>query len=163
MNLIDPRTVILLSGVMSGMMSLVLYALRRNYPASINGLGEWAAALLILFFGGMLVGLRGELPDFIAISVSSFLLWSGLYLAYVGTQRFLGMTPRMAAWMILIAGVLLVQVWFTLIEPNYHMRLVLTTVLTACLSGAHAYAVLKQGSITFACWCFSVPSRSCVW
>jgi len=45
MSLIDPRTVILLGGVMSGLMSLVLHSLKRSYPASIKGLGEWSAAL----------------------------------------------------------------------------------------------------------------------
>lgn len=93
MSLIDPRTAMLLAGVMSGLMSLVLYALKRNYPASIKGLGEWSAALLVLFVGGLLVSARGALPDFITISISAFLLWSGLYLAYFGSQRFLASHP----------------------------------------------------------------------
>lgn len=149
MSVIDPRTVLLLTGVMGGLMSLVLYALKRNYPASIKGLGEWSAALLVLFVGGLLVAGRGKLPDLVSISVSNFLLWSGLYLAFVGTQRFFGVTARVAPWMALITAVSLVQVWFTLIEPSYHMRLVLTTVMTACLSGVHAWLVFRQRSFTF--------------
>jgi len=150
MSVIDPRTILLLTGIMGGLMSLVLYALKRNYPASIKGLGEWSAALLLLFVGGLLVAGRGKLPNFVSISVSSFLLWCGLYLAYVGTQRFFGVRPRIGPWMTLITGLALVQVWFTLIEPSYHMRLVLTTVVTAGLSGVHAWRVAKQGSLTFA-------------
>lgn len=150
MSDIDPRTVLLLTGIMGGLMSLVLYALKRNYPASIKGLGEWSAALLVLFVAGQLVVGRDKLPDLVSISVSSFLLWSGLYLAYVGTQRFFGVTSRVAPWMTFITGLLLVQVWFTLVEPNYHMRLILTTVMTACLAGVHAWLVFRQGSITFA-------------
>ncbi len=150
MSVIDPRTVLLLTGLMSGLMSLVLYALKRNYPASIKGLGEWSAALLLLFMGGLLVAGRGKLPNLVSISVSSFLLWCGLYLAYVGTQRFFGVRPRIGPWMTLITGFALVQVWFTLIEPSYHMRLVLTTVVTAGLSGVHAWRVARQGSLTFA-------------
>ncbi|WPC65484.1 diguanylate cyclase [Rhodoferax ferrireducens] len=149
MNAIDPRTVLLLTGIMGGLMSLVLYALKRNYPASIKGLGDWSAALLLLFAGGLLVAGRGKLPNLVSISVSSFLLWSGLYLAYVGSQRFFGAKPRIAPWMALITGVALVQLWFSLVEPSYHMRLVLTTVVTACLSGVHAWLVFRQGSITF--------------
>lgn len=150
MSDIDPRTVLLLTGIMGGLMSLVLYALKRNYPASIKGLGDWSAALLILFVGGVLVAGRGRLPNFVSVSVSSFLLWSGQYLAYVGSQRFFGAKPRVAPWLALITGVALVQVWFTLVEPSYHMRLVLTTVVTAVLSGVHAWLVFRQGSITFA-------------
>lgn len=150
MSVIDPRTILLLTGIMGGLMSLVLYALKRNYPASIKGLGHWSAALLVLFVGGVLVAGRGKLPNFVSVSVSSFLLWSGLYLAYVGTQRFFGAKPRVAPWMALITGVALVQVWFTLVEPSYHMRLILTTVVTAVLSGVHAWLVFRQGSMTFA-------------
>lgn len=149
MSAIDPRTVLLLTGIMGGLMSLVLYALKRNYPASIEGLGDWSAALLLLFAGGLLVAGRGKLPNLVSISVSSFLLWSGLYLAYVGSQRFFGAKPRIAPWMALITGVALVQLWFSVVEPSYHVRLVLTTVVTACLSGVHAWLVFRQGSITF--------------
>lgn len=150
MVLIDPRTVMLLAGVMSGLMSLVLYALKRNYPASIKGLGEWSAALLVLFVAGLLVTARGALPDFISISVSAFLLWSGLYLSYVGSQRFFGVTPRMRPWMSFITGVLLIQVWFNLFEPSYHVRMILTTLVTACLTAVHAWLIVRQRAITFA-------------
>jgi len=150
MSLIDPRTVILLGSIMSGLMSLVLYSLKRSYPPSIKGLGEWSAALLIVFVGGVLAAGLGKLPDFIAISVARFLVASGLYFAYVGTQRFFGVTPRVAPWMALITGVTLVQTWFIFVEPNYHVRLVLANALTGYLFAMHAYLVLKQGSPTLA-------------
>jgi diguanylate cyclase (GGDEF)-like protein len=150
MSLIDPRTVLMLTGVMSGLMSLVMYVLKRNYPSSIKGLREWSAALLVLFAGGLLVSGVNVLPDFLAISVSTFLLWTGLFLGYVGTQRFYGLVPRPGLWMVFIAGMQLVQVWFTVAEPSYPIRMMLTTVMTASLTGVHARLVFKQGSLTFA-------------
>ena len=150
MSAIDPRTVLMLSGLMGGLMSLVMFALKRNYPPSIKGLGEWSAALFILFVGGLLVAGRGKLPDFVAISVSSYLLWFGLYWAYVGTQRFLGVASHVRQWVILITAVSAVQVWFTLVDPNYHSRLVLTTIMSATLSGVHAWLIARKGLRTFA-------------
>ena len=150
MSLIDPPTVILLTGIMSALMSLVLYALKRNYPASIKGLGEWAAGLLVLFVGSLLFAGRGQLPEFLSIPVSNFLVWSGLYLTYVGSQRFFGISPRVGPWLALLTAGLLVFVWFTLVEPIYHVRLVLGTGLRALLFGAHAILIWRQGSITFA-------------
>ena len=41
---IDPRTIVLLTGIMGGLMSIVLYFLRRNYPPSVKGLGDWSLA-----------------------------------------------------------------------------------------------------------------------
>jgi hypothetical protein len=60
MSLFDPKTVILLTGVMSGLMSFVLYGLKRSYPPSIRGLGEWSTSLL--------VSSKGMLPDLVTIS-----------------------------------------------------------------------------------------------
>ena len=150
MSLIDPRTVTLLAGIMSGLMSLVLYSLKRNYPASIKGLREWSAALLLLFVSGLLFAGRGMLPDYVAISLANFLLWSGVYLTYVGTQRFFGVTPRVGAWMTLITAVLLVSAWFTFVEPSYLVRLHVSNMLMAFMFGVHAWLVFKQGASTFA-------------
>lgn len=147
---IDPRTVILLGGVQSGLMSLVLYALRRSYPASIKGIGEWSASLLLVFAGTVLATGHGTLHDLFSISLARFLIASGLYLTYVGTQRFFGVTPRVWPWMTVITGVTLVQMWFTFVEPSYHVRLSLANVLAGCLFAAHAHLLFRQGAPTFA-------------
>ncbi len=149
MSLIDPRTVILLGGVMSGLMSLVLYSLKRSYPASIKGLGEWSAALLTVFVGSVLATGHGKLPDWVTVTLARFLIATGLYLAYAGSQRFFDLTPRMAPWLALITGVTLVQAWFTFVDPSYHVRLMLANGLAGSLFAAHAYLLLKQGSPTF--------------
>jgi diguanylate cyclase (GGDEF)-like protein len=150
MSLIDPRTVILLGGVMSGLMSLVLFSLKRSYPASIKGLGEWSAALLLVFIGSLLGAATGKLPVVFTVSLARLLLAAGLYLTYVGTQRFFGVTPRLKPWIALIAALMLVQWWFTFIEPSYRIRLVLSNMLATYLFAVHAYLVIKQGSPTFA-------------
>ena len=144
MTPIEPRTVLLLTGIMGGLMSLVMYGLKRSYPASIKGLGEWSGALLILFVGGILVAGRARLPDLVAISVSSLLLWLGVYVMFRGTQRFFGVTPNALPWLICIAAMSGVQVWFTLVQPSYHMRLILTTLFVSGLSGAHAWLIFRQ-------------------
>lgn len=130
-------------------MAGVLYALKRNYPSSIRGLGQWSLCLFVMFIGGAMVSARGLLPDLLSISLSSLLLWLGLYLAYMGTQLFFGATPRTRYWLLLIGATALVQVWFTVVAPDYRVRLVLTTSMTAILTGVHAVLVLRQGAITF--------------
>ena len=147
---LDPRTAIFLAGAMSGLMSLVLLALRRNYPPSIKGLNEWSAGLLILFAGSLLYAGRGLLPEFVSIPFSNFLVWSGLYLTYVGSQRFYGISPRVGPWMALLSVALLAMVWFTFVEPSYHVRLLVGTGMRALLFAVHAVLIFRQGSITFA-------------
>ena len=150
MSFIDPRTVVLLTGIMSGLMSLVLFSLKRNYPPSIKGLGHWSAGLLVLFIGALMFSVQGQLPGFIAFPVSNLVLWCGLYLIYLGSEHFFGLTPRMGPWLALLAVGLLVMSWFTLIDPSYHVRLVFSTLLRGFLLGMMAWLVLRQGANTFA-------------
>lgn len=150
MTFIDPKTVTLLTGVMSGLMAAVLYALKRNYPPNIHGLGRWSFALLVMFVGGVVVSLRGLLPDLLTISLATLLLWLGIYLCYTGTQLFFGLVPRMRNWLLLIGAAMLVQIWFTVEVPDFRSRLVLTTCMTALLTSVHAVLVLRQGTQTFA-------------
>ena len=150
MTRIDPQTVIVLTGLMGGLMSLVLYSLKRNYPASIKGLGHWCIAFLLLFLAGVLIGGRGRLPEVITISFANLLLWSGVYLSYAGTQLFFGMRPRAWPWMLLITAAFLSSLWFSQVTPNYVIRLASFTALMALLFAVHAWLILRQGPLTFA-------------
>lgn len=147
---VDPRTIVLLSGVMSGFMSLILFSLKRSYPPAIKGLGEWSAALLMVAIGSVLGFGLGVLPTVVAITIPRILFPCGLFLAYVGTQRFFGVTPRFGRWVALIVTVLLGHVWFTFGEPSYPMRLTLSSVLGVCLYAAFANLVRQQGASTLA-------------
>lgn len=150
MSFIDPRTVILLASVMSGLMSLVLYSLKRNYPASIKGLGTWSVALLLIFVGAALATGNGKLPQLLSISLPRLLIACGLYLSYVGSQRFFGVQPRLKQWIALLAVMTGLQLWFTFVAPSYHVRLVMANLLAGLLFSMQARLLLKQGPFTFA-------------
>ena len=150
MTRIDAQTAIVLTGAMGGLMSLVLYSLKRNYPASIRGLAQWSCAFLLLFVAGVLIGGRGVLPDVVTISVANFLLWSGVYLCYVGTQLFYGVAPRIWPWMLLITIALLSSLWYSLVQPDYVVRLACFTALMSLLFAVHAWLIIKHGGVAFA-------------
>lgn len=147
---IDPRTVLLLSGVTSAFMAIILFSLKRNYPSSIKGLGEWAIALVLVAAGSLLGFGLGLLPTVLSTTIPRILLPAGLLVVYVGTQRFFGVTPRFKPWIVLIAVVALVQMWFTFVQPDFSTRLALSNALAACLYVAFAKMLLKQGLDTFA-------------
>jgi diguanylate cyclase (GGDEF)-like protein len=150
MHLIDPRTVILLTGVMSGLMSVVLFSLKRAYPQSIKGLSTWATALMALFLAGVMAVGRGTLPDVLSMSVANYLLGAGLYGLYLGSQRFFGVTPRPLPWIAFITSTWALQVWFTYGDPLYQMRLATSTLVAAFLFTVHAHLLFKQGGFTLA-------------
>ncbi len=149
MNAIDPRTVILISGVMGGLMSMVLFFMHRSYPVSIAGLREWAWSLAVLFGAGVLASLGGIAGPWVANITPNLLICCGMYLALVGSQRFFGQTTRHSWHLALIAVVNLLLLWFTLAQPWYLPRVLILTALLAYLTGAHAWLVLRHGQPGF--------------
>lgn len=147
---IDPRTVVLLAGVMSSFMALVMFFLQRSYPPSIKGLGEWGVALLLVTVGSTLAFGLGTFPNFVSITLPRILFPVGLFLGYVGAQRFFGETPRYWRWLVLIAFAAAVQMWFTFGEPNFAARLRVSGALSVCLFVAFVNLLRRQGMDSFA-------------
>ncbi len=149
---IDPRTIVLLTGVMGGLMSAVLYFLRRNYPPSVKGLGDWSFATALLFFGGIAAATRGKSHDLISITLANLLIFSGCYFQYIGSQRFFGIKPTIASGLFVIVGMVLVSGWFTVVDPNYRVRLMISILVMTSLFAIHAQLIFANGPRTFAHW-----------
>ncbi len=147
---IDPRTVVLLAGVMSSFMALIMFSLQRSYPPSIKGLGEWGVALLLVTVGCILAFGLGTFPNFVSITLPRILFPTGLFLGYVGAQRFFGQTPRYWPWLVLITVAMAVQIWFTFGEPNFAARLRVSGALSVCLFVAFVNLLRKQAMNSFA-------------
>ncbi len=147
---IDPRTIVLLSGIMGGLMAVVLYFLRRNYPPSVKGLGEWAFATMVLFFAGLVAAARGKVPDVISIAGGNFLVWLGVLYQYIGTQKFFDLHPRIAPRLLPIIGLSLVALWYTVVDPSYRPRLMISVVVMAYVFSIHAHLIYTRGGNSFA-------------
>jgi diguanylate cyclase (GGDEF)-like protein len=147
---IDPRTIVLLSGLMGGLMAVVLYFLRRNYPPSVKGLGEWAFATMVLFLAGIVAAARGKVPDFISIAGGNFLIWLGVLYQYIGTQKFFDLQARIAPKLLPIIGLSLVALWYTVVEPSYRPRLMISVAVMGYIFSIHAHLIYTRGSNSFA-------------
>lgn len=148
--MLDPRTAIFLAGLMAGLMSLLLFALRRTYPSTVRGLSEWSLGLLGMALGTLLASSQGPQPAMAIVSVARVLLLVSMFLIYWGTLRFVGQRPQLSAWIpVLLAGVLL-HVLFTLKYPNFHARLIVATSLASIVFLAQAWALWRYATPTFA-------------
>jgi diguanylate cyclase (GGDEF)-like protein len=147
---IDPRTVVLLAGIMGGMMAMVLLFMRRNYPANIRGLGEWAAASALIFVSTLLLGARNLIPDLFSVVGGNLLLLAGLALFHVGSQNFLGRPPSTRLWAGLILASLPLLLWYTHVEPHYGIRVLTMSLLMMVFTAAHAWTLLRHGARSFA-------------
>ncbi|WP_310450701.1 GGDEF domain-containing protein [Sulfuritalea sp.] len=146
---LDPRSIILLGGIMSMLMSVVLYFLRRNYPPSIGGLTEWATAPALIFVSTLLLGARGMIPDFLSVIVGNVILLVGLALLYFGSQRFFGLPPSLRLWGAVILAAAAVLVW-TRVETHYGNRVLMMALVMSLISFAHLRLLVRHGARSLA-------------
>lgn len=147
---IDPRTIVMLTGIMGGLMAIVLFFLRRNYPPSVRGLSEWAAATAILFIAGLSAAARNRIPDVISISGANLLIWTGVLYQYIGTQRFFGVQTRVLPKLGLVVLVSLLSLWFNVVDNNYRIRLMISVLTIGTIFALHAYLIYRRGTGSFA-------------
>ena len=146
---LDVRSVILIAGILSLLMALVLFFLRRSFPPSIRGLGEWAAAPAIIFVATLLFGARGTIPDLLSVVLANMLLLGGAVLMYFGSQRFFNLAPSLRLWSGLLLLALLALTWFALVEPHYGVRVAIVGGLMSLLALVHARLILHHGPSAF--------------
>lgn len=146
---IDVRSVIVIASVMSLMMAVALYFMKRNYPPSIKGLAEWALAPAILCVAALLFSARGAIPDSLSMVLANLLLFSGTTLLYFGTQRFFGVQPSVRLWGGLILAAMLPLAWFALVEPHHGARVGIVAGFMAMLSFVHAWLIFRSGPRAF--------------
>ena len=151
MTPLDPRIFVLLGGIMSLLMSLIVFFLRRSVPATIQGLREWIAAPLIMLASTVLLGLRGTIPDFFSLLCGNLLLLTGTLFFYLGTQLFFGLAINRHLRAKLLFGTLAVAVlyWSTLISQDYVVRQRWVIALLLVIVLPFAQLVRRQAGTTF--------------
>jgi len=141
---LDPRSIIVLAGLMGLLMSVVLFSMRRSYPPSIRGLREWTLAPLASFVSTVLFALRGVVPDLFSIVLANMVLFQGCILYYAGSQLFLGHERDTRAWSAVTVVLGVVLFWFSEVQPSYPIRLAVFTLAISGLFFAHARLYLRH-------------------
>ena len=146
----DPKTIMLISGALGAVMSIVLYLLKRSYPPSIRGVELWAASLAMSFIAGALFATTGKLPTPLSTTLPSLMTFFGPYIGMVGTQRFFGTRQRHLPWVVVIVAAAGTSIWFTYAQPNYGARLQLSTAVVTSVCLFHARLIWQKSGTTLA-------------
>jgi diguanylate cyclase (GGDEF)-like protein len=149
MSSLDPRSLIILAGFMTLVMSLVLGFMRRYYPPSVLGLGYWAWTPVIWTASiGMFVVSNEAWIDWIRL-LGNGLLIGGYALFYIGCRRFFA---QPSAWQRVLAGwglTMLALAWFSWGHPSYDARATVATLAIVCLYAATLGFLWRHGSRNF--------------
>ena len=143
---VDLRSVILMSGVLGVLLTLVFFFLRTAYPPTIRGLGWWAAAPALITLSTVLFSARGTLSDVWAIVLGNLVLLAGIGCFEIGAREFVGRpwvpVPRLAA----LAACACALYFFGIVEPNYPVRLALVGAVWASIFLAMARTLMRHAS-----------------
>ncbi|HEX5343905.1 MAG TPA: GGDEF domain-containing protein [Duganella sp.] len=152
MTLPDPPTILLMATLMAVALSVVLYSAHLNFPKDIQGLRDWALALVLLVGGVVIFALRGS-SDIVLLFANVVMTW-GLGLMMIGTERFYGIKPSWGlfhlSW-ILIVVMLAYWLWIT---PDFQTRVAVSSVVVFSLHARAIFVILKNGDRHFSMWFF---------
>lgn len=123
MELINPRTFLVVANLLGFLCALVLWVQARSFPSDIEGLHDWAKAVILIGCGAGLASLRDLIPDGMSIVLSSGMVLLGEFFLIVGLQRYCGFTVRWRPALDAIAAVLLLIAWLTWGSHSYQGRI----------------------------------------
>ena len=123
MDLIDPRTFLLVANLLGLLCALVLWVQAKSFPTDIAGLSDWALAVVLISCASGLASLRGILHDGFTIVLASGLLLFGELLLIVGLQRYHGRPPVWRPTLDVLGAALLLIVFLTFGTHNYQGRI----------------------------------------
>lgn len=127
MELINPRTFLFVANLLGLLCAMVLWVLARSFPKDIEGLHDWAKAVVLMSFASGLVSLRSFIPDAASIVLANALFMLGELLLVFGLLRYTGRKPQWRPALDAIVGVLLLLIWLTYGSHSYQGRIFLVT------------------------------------
>jgi diguanylate cyclase (GGDEF)-like protein len=147
---LDLRTIILMSGILAVLLSMVMLFVRLSYPRTLKGLGMWVVAPMLVAMATFLFGARGQIPDVVSVLGANIMLLVGVLLFHFGSQRFFELRPSYRFWLLVLAAALPLMVWFSLVQPDFNARVQLVTFLWICILLANARVIWRRGPENFA-------------
>lgn len=122
MELFNPRSFLIVANLLGLLCAFVLWVQARSFPDDIDGLTDWAKAVVLIGFAAGLASLRGFLHDSITIVAASGMLLLGQLLLVIGLQRYTGRTTVWRPTLDIIGAIVLLLVWLTFGTNSYHGR-----------------------------------------
>ncbi|HAT33647.1 MAG TPA: GGDEF domain-containing protein [Janthinobacterium sp.] len=144
----------LMTTLMCGVMSIVLFSVHRSFRSEVKGLGQWSQGLLFLVAASLLFSAREVLPEGVALlSSNAALLW-GIGLSMIGTQKFYRRRPSWrlfhAVWLCGMASL----AWWLLARPDFAVRLAAFSFLVLVFYGVQLALIVRHGERHFSTYFF---------
>lgn len=127
MELINPRTFLFVANLLGLLCALVLWVQARSFPQDIEGLHDWAKAVVLMSCASGLISLRGFIPDAASIVLANGVFLLGELLLVFGLLRYTGRKAHWRPALDAIIGIVLLLTWLTYGSHSYQGRIFLVS------------------------------------
>ena len=144
----------LMTTLMCGAMSIVMFSVYRSFRREVQGLGHWAAGLLLLVCASLLFGTREVLPPAWSMIAANAALVAGIGLSMLGTETFFGLAPSRRAYLLILALAVAGNSWWLLVRPDFSVRVALFSLLVFLFYARQVQLVWHHGERHFSSFFF---------
>ena len=140
---------VVINSIMSCLMAVTTYVLRKNYPSSIKGMREWSYFPLLGLVASVLYGTQGWIHHYISMALPNVLMVMVCMIHSMGTHKFYGKQVKTTQISVFMAISTLFFI-FTSGKPEYYnhrLMFVSGTFLLVLLGEAHLLWGHRRGSL----------------
>ena len=145
----------LMTTLMCGAMSIVMFSVYRSFRREVHGLGHWAAGLLLLVCASLLFGTREVLPPALSMIAANAALVAGIGLSMLGTETFFGLAPSRRAYLFIFVLAIAGNSWWLLVHPDFSARVAVFSLLVFLFYARQVQLVWRHGERHFSSFFFA--------
>lgn len=129
----DIRTLLLVNFVVNILSAITMAIIWNQYRRRFSGLSFLLASMLLQMVGIGLVLLKGTIPDYFAIVLGNGLMLVGLFLLYIGIERFVDRRSNQIHNYILLITYFVSVTYFVLVQPDLWIREMILAAMTVII------------------------------
>ena len=138
------ETVIFSHGISSAICLIVMILLWHQNRKNFAGIDLWLANSVLQLVASLLIVLRGRIPDFASIVLANTLIIGGIYLLYLGLERFVGKRSSQVHNYIILVTFVLIHSYYTFVQPSLLVRNINVTLGIFLISCQAAWLLLHR-------------------
>jgi PAS domain S-box-containing protein len=144
--IVDMKTTLLMYAIVNIVCAVVMAVVWYQNRKHFAGLSFWLADLVLQAGGGLLIVLRGAVPDFVSMVVSNTMILAGIVIIYIGLERFVGKRSSQIHNYVLLAVFVAIATYFALIQPDLEIRNLNISIMTAIFTSQCYWLMMHRVS-----------------
>lgn len=139
---LDIKTLLLMNLITSIAALITMSSLWKQHHKRYKGLSLWLLNVILQAISIVLFVLRGIIPDFFSIPLANLALQVAAWLILVGLERFFGIIGKHRYNLALLIIFALSFTYWSIVEPDLHIRNLLVPSCMAIITGQISYLTL---------------------